>query len=259
MGTVAEINEPKTVLTLEEFWKAFLKSQEDFDRRTQEADRRAEATDRRAQESRENFDRQMQKSREDFDRQTQKSRDNFDRQTQKSREDFDRQMQKSREDFDRRMQETDRQIRLTHQELGKLGKKFGSTIEHLVAPNLVEKFRALNFNVTRYCPNMSITDKANNIAAEVDIFIENGDCAIAVEVKAQLKIDDVKEHVERMEILRRDANLRHDVRKFYGAVAGAIINDNVKEYAFKTGFFVIAQSGDTMRIDVPEGFKPRVW
>jgi hypothetical protein len=106
---------------------------------------------------------------------------------------------------------------------------------------------------------MSITDKSNNIAAEVDIFIENGDCAIAVEVKAQLKIDDIKEHVERMQTLRRDANLRQDVRKFYGAVAGAIINDNVKEYALKTGFFVISQSGDTMRINVPKGFKPKEW
>jgi len=25
------------------------------------------------------------------------------------------------------------------------------------------------------------------------------------------------------------------------------------------GLFVIVQSGDTMRMEVPEGFKPRVW
>jgi hypothetical protein len=62
-----------------------------------------------------------------------------------------------------------------------------------------------------------------------------------------------------METLRRYADARQDARKFYSAVAGAIIHDNVKEYALKTGFYVISQSGDTMKIDVPEGFKPREW
>jgi hypothetical protein len=39
-----------------------------------------------------------------------------------------------------------------------------------------------------------------------------------------------------MNTLRRYADARQDTRKFYGAVAGAIINDNVKEYALKTVF-----------------------
>jgi hypothetical protein len=177
----------------------------------------------------------------------------------KSREDFDRGMRESREEFDRRMQETDRRIQETNQQLGKLGRKFGSAVEHLVAPNLVEKFNALGFTFTKYGPNVAISDKARHLAAEIDLFLENGDCAIAVEVKAQLKIDDVKEHVERMETLRRYADARQDARKFYGAVAGAIIHDNVKEYALKTGFYVVSQSGDTMKIDVPEGFEPREW
>jgi hypothetical protein len=33
----------------------------------------------------------------------------------------------------------------------------------------------------------------------------------------------------------------------------------VREFAVKNGFFVVAQSGDTMNIDVPEGFKPKEW
>jgi hypothetical protein len=237
MGTMTEMNESETGLTLEKFWTAFLKSQEEFDRRAQEADRRMQDADRRMQESREDFDRRMQESREDFNRR----------------------MQESREDFNRRMQETDRQIRETNRQLGELGRKFGSTVEHLVAPNLVEKFNALGFNFTKYGPNLAISDKSKNIAAEIDIFLENGDCAIAVEVKAQLKIDDIKEHVERMETLRRYADAHQDRRNFYGAVAGAIIYDNVREYALKTGFFVVSQSGDTMKIDVPKEFKPRAW
>jgi hypothetical protein len=249
MGTMTKMNEPE--ITIEQFWAAFVKSQEEFDRRMREADRRA-------QESREDFDRQMREA----DRRAQESREDFDRQMQKSREDWDRRMQEAdrrMQETDRQMQETGRQMRRTDQHLGELGKKFGSMVEHMVVPNLVEKFNALGFNFTKYGPNIAISDRSKNIAAEVDIFLENGDCAIAVEVKAQLKTNDVKEHVERMKTLRRYADARQDTRKFYGAVAGAIIHENVKEYALKTGFFVVSQSGDTMKIDVPKEFKPRAW
>jgi hypothetical protein len=173
----------------------------------------------------------------------------------KSGEEFDRRMQET----DRQIQETARQMKETDKKLGELGRKFGSVVEHMVAPNLVEKFNALGFNFTKYGPNLAISDKARNLALEVDVFLENGDCAIAVVVKAQLKIDDIKEHVERMETLRRYADAHQDARKFYGAVAGAVIHDNVREYALKTGFYVISQSGDTMKVDVPKDFKPRAW
>jgi predicted GTPase len=42
-----------------------------------------------------------------------------------------------------------------------------------------------------------------------------------------------------------------------GAIAGAIYEDEVKEAVSEAGFFVIEQSGDTMKIDVPDGFVPR--
>ncbi|MDR1977372.1 MAG: hypothetical protein LBQ42_01425, partial [Synergistaceae bacterium] len=135
-----------------------------------------------------------------------KSQEDFDRRMRESRENFDREMRESRENFDQRTKEADRQLQETRQLIGDLGRKFGSAVEHMVAPNLVEKFNALGFNFTKYGPNIAISDKTRKLAAEVDVFLENGDCAIAVEVKAQLKIDDVKEHVERMQVLRRYAD-----------------------------------------------------
>jgi hypothetical protein len=44
-----------------------------------------------------------------------------------------------------------------------------------------------------------------------------------------------------------------------GAVAGAIIPGGVKSFAAGQGFYVLEQAGDTVKIDVPEGFKPREW
>jgi hypothetical protein len=33
----------------------------------------------------------------------------------------------------------------------------------------------------------------------------------------------------------------------------------VRNYVLKKGFYAIEQSGDTVLINIPEGFKPREW
>jgi hypothetical protein len=62
-----------------------------------------------------------------------------------------------------------------------------------------------------------------------------------------------------MEKLRRYADEHGDKRKLMGAVAGAIAADEAKGYAVKQGFFVLEQSGDTVKISVPANFVPREW
>jgi hypothetical protein len=89
--------------------------------------------------------------------------------------------------------------------------------------------------------------------------LENGEFALAIEVKTQLNVGHVDEHIERMEKLRQYADDRGDNRKFLGAVAGAVVAENVKEYALKKGFYVIRQSGDTVTIENPKDFKPKTW
>jgi hypothetical protein len=41
-------------------------------------------------------------------------------------------------------------------------------------------------------------------------------------------------------------------------VAGAIFPESVKSYALRKGFYVIEQTGDTMKIVEPEG-KAKAW
>jgi hypothetical protein len=80
-----------------------------------------------------------------------------------------------------------------------------------------------------------------------------------VEVKTTLTNMDVKDHLKRMEKLRLYADEHGDKRKLLGAVAGAIASEGVKAFAIKSGFFVMEQSGDMVRISVPDGFTPREW
>jgi len=151
-----------------------------------------------------------------------------------------------------RFQETDRQI-------GRLGSRFGEMVEHLVVPNIMNKFNALNFNFGHVSQNHRISDDAGHCIAEIDILLENGETVMAVEVKAKPHQNDVNEHIKRMEILRCRANDHNDKRKYRGAIAGAIMDENVRDYAHKTGFYVIEQAGDTVKIDIPENFVPREW
>ncbi|GHV62774.1 hypothetical protein AGMMS49587_10630 [Spirochaetia bacterium] len=60
------------------------------------------------------------------------------------------------------------------------------------------------------------------------------------------KISDIDEHIERMEKLRKVADLRNDKRKYLGAIAGVIFGDSEETYALKNGFYVIEPSGDTL-------------
>ena len=89
--------------------------------------------------------------------------------------------------------------------------------------------------------------------------LENGDTVMVVEVKAKPNQKDVKDHIDRMEILRQRADVRQDKRTFQGAIAGAIMSNEIRKHILKNGFYVIEQTGDTVKINIPEGFKPRQW
>jgi hypothetical protein len=155
--------------------------------------------------------------------------------------------------------ETDRKIKETSRAVGNLGNKLGLVVEHLVLANIREKFNQIGYGFSKTASNVIIEDPDRKIAMEIDAMLENGDYALAIEVKTQLNVSHVDEHVERMEKLRRYADERRDGRRFLGAVAGAVVGENVKRYAQKRGFYVIQQSGDTVTVETPEGFKPREW
>jgi hypothetical protein len=59
--------------------------------------------------------------------------------------------------------------------------------------------------------------------------------------------------------LRESRKSRKDERVILGAIAGAIYEDEVKDAVHDAGFFVIEQSGDTMKINMPEGWKPKCY
>ena len=168
-----------------------------------------------------------------------------------------RQIKESQEETDRQMKKSARRL---DKKLGELGDRFGEMIEHMVMPNLLKKFRELNFVFTKAYPRSSIKDEKNQILAEIDITLENGDKVMLVEVKSKPTTVDVRDHVKRMEKVRAYADFHNDKRRYLGTIAGMVMSNNVKQFAFKNGFYVAEPSGETFNILAPEGsFAPREW
>jgi predicted AAA+ superfamily ATPase len=144
--------------------------------------------------------------------------------------------------------------------MGYLSNRFGELAEHLVAPNIHKRFNELGYHFDAVAPGgYVIRDDNDKVKAEVDILLENAEYLMAVEVKAKVHLKDIEHHIKRIEILREYRNKRSDRRKIQGAIAGAIFGNTEKQAAFAAGFYIIEQTGDTVKITIPEGFKVRDW
>jgi hypothetical protein len=166
----------------------------------------------------------------------------------------------SMKETDRKMEENARQMKQTDKQLGELGNRFGEMVEYMVVPNLVARFSELGYIFEDTSPNKEIRDRAHNIHAEVDAYLENAVCVMIVETKVKPSLQDADDHIKRMEKLRAIADYRNDHRKYYGSIAGVVLGEKVKAYILSKGFFAIEPSGETFTITVPAGpGEPRAW
>ena len=194
------------------------------------------------------------------------------REVAEGKKETDIQMKKDAEEWRERQKETDRQIqemRLQQQEtareiketnrrFGDLGNRFGELAEHLVAPNIEEKFSSLGFVFEKVSLNQRLIDPSGKRYAEIDIILEGQSTVIAVEVKSKPRKEDIDIHISRIEALRQKTDPRIS-KRFIGAVAGAIMLDEVRDYIHQNGLYSIEQTGDTVKISNGEGFVPRQW
>jgi len=164
------------------------------------------------------------------------------------------------------LKETDRQLKEDTQRLkeelnikiGSLTNLFGDLTEAMVAPKICDKFNELGFNFLRANPNPRFNDRVNDISFEVDILLENSDKAMLIEVKTKLTDDRIDKHIQRLEEMRKYADLHGDKRIFLGAVAGIVVIDKVKNHALSKGLYFIEYAGETFYITPPKD-EPKEW
>jgi len=199
--------------------------------------------------------RQMEEYRRERERERKFERERERKQTERKR----KQTERKREEAEKKWKlERERERKEFNARLGALTNLFGDFTYGMVAPKLSDKFYDLGYNLHTAIPNYYINDKVNKIYLEIDVMLQNGDKAMLVELKTKLTIERIKKHIERLEKMRKHADLHGDKRTFLGAVAGFAVTDKAREYALKEGFYLIEPDGDNFNITPPND-KPKEW
>jgi hypothetical protein len=226
--------QPQMALTFEQVWTMFQETDKKFQTMSQEADKRQQETDRLMRESREAWDRDRQESQAKHERMV--------------------------AEHDRIIAETDLLVKELTKNVGGLNNSLGDMAEGLMASDLYETFETRGLEFDHSFQNYVVKErKTKRKLAEVDMLLVNGTIALAVESKTTMTQGDVDKHAARMEILRHEPNSLFANRKLYGAMAGVKMSRQARKYAIAKGFFVIELTGDTIKVDMPEGFEPKIW
>ena len=175
------------------------------------------------------------------------------------------------EEADRRSKEADRKLeqyikegarlrKELHKKISALGSRIGDIVENMIGGNIVGKFRVFGYEITQHSRRSVFKNNKLGISGQVDMFLEDGEVAILIEVKTTLETADVRQHIERLQKYRRYADAKGDKRRFIGAVAGAVAEEEAMNFAHENGMYVIIQSGDAVEIITPpEGFVAKEW
>ena len=143
--------------------------------------------------------------------------------------------------------------------VGGLNRSVGELIETLIAARLWEKFP--EYDLKRSYQRIPIYDEQNNQESDIDILLVNTVMCMAVEVKRELdRTKDVEEHIKRMELIRQYPPELIGGKQLLGAMAGGIVDPDVKNFAYKSGLFVLELTGESVHlIPPPENFQPKKW
>jgi hypothetical protein len=186
---------------------------------------------------------------------TLKEADRIVKETAEQMKETDRRM----EETDKRMEALQRTVERVTNNVGGLNRSLGELIETLIAARLWEKFS--EYNLKRAYQRVPIFDEHNRILTDIDILLSNTDVAMAVEVKRELdRIKDVDEHLKRMALIRKHPPAELAGKKVLGAMAGGVVDADLRRYAYESGFFVLELTGNTVElVPPPEGFVPAMW
>jgi hypothetical protein len=235
-------------------WAAF----QETDRKIRETAQQMQETDRKMRETAQQMqetDRKIAELSKETDR---KMRETAQQIAESSKE-TDRKMREAAQQIAESSKETDRKIAELSKNIGGLNGSLGRLLESMFSAKLWELFTSLGYEFTKGCRDLKFREQ-KRVIAEVDIFLENGEYAMPVEIKTILSREDVDGHLERIEKIRGYMDAKGDGRRLVGAVAGGSVGEDARRYAHKNGLYVLVQSGDAAALaELPPGFKPKTW
>jgi chromosome segregation ATPase len=144
----------------------------------------------------------------------------------------------------------------------KLGcRDFGEVPDFMLARHIERQFNKLGYYFSGIASGgFTIYDENEKFVTRVDLSLENEKTIIVVNIMSEPDIQEIQEHLKRMEFVRQDyKRLRYRDREVIGAVACNIFSDNVKQFAIESGLYFIVPNRNTVKFDVPDDFKPKIF
>ena len=170
-----------------------------------------------------------------------------------------REIDEERKRTERQWRATDKRIERIHKQLSKelngVTESLSRFSEQMVFPATERLFSKRGIQLDPLYANAEGRLKGEKM--ETDIIGLGSDCVVLIEVKLRLRQDDVEDFLK--EKLPRFFDFFPHFRRpiLYGGVAGLSIDKGVDRFAYKKGLFVIAQTGENLRILNDAKFKPR--
>lgn len=169
-----------------------------------------------------------------------------------------RETREQMKDTDLRMKETDRKMKETDRRLNKLDYLFtghwGKLMEALTVGGLRSALKERNIEVTGISSNVEKTYEDER--REFDIIAVNGEELIVVEVKTTLKLQKVRQFLEKVKSFKSYFPEYKD-KKVYGAVAYLKSNEGASGYAEKQGLFILNPVGNVVKVLNTKNFRPK--
>ena len=250
--TVSELPDQSQKNTFEQVWAVIMELSEQRKAEMKKWDREWELREKEWELRKKDWERQEK----DWERQ-EKDWEMREKELEKKSKQLEEDREK-REQRERELEAFKEEMKENTRKYNEMSNRFGEMAEYLVAPGIADKFNDLGFHFDAVSPGGHILkDENGRVVTEIDILLTNFDCIIAVEVKTRPRKHDIEHHTKRLEILREYRDKKNDHRKIFGAIAGVVYGSKEKEETVSAGFYVIEQTGDTMRIYMPQGFSPK--
>ena len=141
-------------------------------------------------------------------------------------------------------------------QLGNIGNRLGDFVEAMIAPACDRLFASYGIEI--HTVHRRTNCKARGIAMELDVIAEGDHDVVAIEVKSHLDREDITKHIHRLKHYKQAFPL-HTHHRVYGAVAGMVVVDEVRDEAMQQGLFVIVHAGETVVLANDPDFKPKRW
>jgi hypothetical protein len=146
------------------------------------------------------------------------------------------------------------------QTLGSLKRTMGELVELVIMPKVIKQINKYGHQFNIVAPNKHFYRENGQTMAEVDLILENCDEAFILEIKSNFRDGDIKEHVERMETLRKNDDISGmRGRLMYAGIAGVSISPHIRDLAHGHGMYVLTIREEEERIEVEPPEVKKMW